>query len=96
MMNTLSQIDPGTILLIVGGLCALGIVATIVLPIVSTLLDIVGLVGGILTGDPSSCCGCIVLAGVLAACGCFAAFAVSVWSSCGTPQAMAFCSWLGR
>lgn len=95
-MNTLPQIEPGTVLLILGGLCALGILASIVLPIISTLLDLVGLVGGILSGDPSSCCGCILLLGLLGMCGGFVAFAVAVLNSCGTPQAMTFCAWLGR
>lgn len=90
------QLDAQTLLLIVVGLCGLAVVAMVVLPLIGTLFDLIGLVGGVLMGDPSSCCGCIVLLGILSVCGMIAAFGFYVYSTCGTPDAMTFCSLFGR
>jgi len=95
-MNSLPQIEPGTLLLIIAGLCALAVVVMVILPIIGTLFDLIGVVGGLLTGDPSSCCGCLLFLGLTAVCGGIAAFVLSVLSSCGTPEAVNFCSWFGR
>ncbi len=95
-MNTLPQIEPGSLLLIIAGLCALAVIVMVVLPLVGTLFDIIGVVGGLLTGDPSSCCGCAIFVALLSVCGLVAAFALSVLSSCGTSEAVNFCSFFGR
>jgi hypothetical protein len=95
-MNTLPPIEPGTLLLIVAGLCVLGVFATVIMPLVGTLFDLIGFVAGLLMGDPSSCCGCILFLMLTAVCGGVAAFALSVLSTCGTPQAVNFCTWFGR
>lgn len=95
-MNGPLQLDPGTLLMLGGGLCALAILLMIVMPVIGTLFDLIGIVGGLLVGDPSSCCGCIVLLSVVAVIGVIALFLISVLSTCGTPDAITFCGWLGR
>ena len=95
-MDALPQVEPGTLLLIIAGLCALAVVVMVIMPIIGTLFDIIGVVGGLLTGDPSSCCGCIIFLVLTAVCGGIAAFVLSVLSSCSTPEAVNFCSWFGR
>lgn len=85
-----------TIILVAIGLCALAVVMATMVPIVGTLFDLIGMVGGLLTGDPSSCCGCILLLSLGVGAACIGAFLLSLLSTCGTPDAVAFCTWIGR
>lgn len=99
-MEFLQQIEPGTLLLIVVGCCVGGVVLAILLPIISAVvglvIDLTGVFVDILGGGPSSWCGCLVGLVLCAGCALTAAFVVSVLNTCGTPQAVNFCTLLGR
>lgn len=96
----LQQLDFGTVTLVCGGLCVLGVILFVVLPVVGGVFDIVlgvaDLLSGIVAGGPASGCGCFILLGLCALAACVAVFTASVLSTCGTPEAVNFCALFGR
>lgn len=93
------QIDAGNAVVLAlccGLLCIVGFVVMLALQIVTGLLDAVlsvfQLAFGALTGDPLSCCGCLV---VIVLCGACALAALFLSGICGTPGAPGVCRVLG-
>ena len=80
------------------GLCVVGIILSLILPILGGFLDIfvsIATMGaGAFSGEPISCCGCVV--GFLACIVCtgITLFLVLVYPDCGTPDAINFCRFL--
>ncbi|MGQ9889841.1 MAG: hypothetical protein ACUVSX_15355, partial [Aggregatilineales bacterium] len=79
-----------------GLLCVVGFVVLLALQLITGLLDavfsLVQLAFGALTGDPLSCCGCVV---VVALCGGCALAALLLSGACSTPGAPGICRVLG-
>jgi hypothetical protein len=93
------QIDAGNavgLALCCGLLCVGGVVVLLALQLITGLLDavmsVVGLAFGAVTGDPLSCCGCVV---VLLVCGGCALAALVFAGMCGGAGAPGVCSILG-
>ena len=87
------QIDAGNAVWLAvccGLLCVAGVVALLALQVVTGLLDavlsVVGLVFGAFSGDPLSCCGCIVVVILCGACALAALFFSGVCSAPGAPD----------
>jgi hypothetical protein len=102
MMELLQNFDAGTGLLLAVGLCALCLVGGIL----AFGLQIIGLVAGtlgnvleiffeVLGGGPVAWCGCIALIFFCAACAGGALLFATMVSTCGTPEAVNFCSFFG-
>ncbi len=93
------QIDVGSAVWLAvccGLLCVAGFVALLALQLITGLLDtvmsVVGLVFGAFTGDPLSCCGCLVVVILCGAC----ALAFLFFSGiCGGPGAPDVCRIIG-
>ncbi len=79
-----------------GLLCVVGFVVLLALQLVTGLLDavfsLVQLAFGALTGDPLSCCGCVV---VVMLCGGCAVVALFLSGACSAPEAPGICRVLG-
>ncbi len=99
-MDFLQNVDTTVVLIALACLCVVGFVLLNLLQAVGTVF---GAVSGIfdiafalLGGDPITGCGCMSTLVICAVVACIGIFAASVLSTCGTPQAVMFCSWLGR
>lgn len=101
-MEILQNVDGGTALLVVAGLCVLCLVLPILMSglhfvgiFIDLISNVVGAIMGILAGGPASWCGCLVVIG-----GCGLVIA-AVWlistglSTCATYQTN-FCALFGR
>lgn len=96
----LSQLNPVVIVLALACLCGVGVVLLVVLNLIGGVIDLIsslfGLVFNVVSIDPSGGCGCLA---VLLLCGgvtCIGIFVSSLISTCGTPDAVRFCTWIGR
>jgi hypothetical protein len=80
-------------------LCVGGIILSVVLPAIASLLSVVGgfleFFLDILTGGPVAWCGCLVVVILLVGCCVIVALAGFTLSTCGTPNAVNFCQWFG-
>lgn len=101
-MEILQNIDGGTAVLIVAGLCVLCLVLPILMSglhfvgmIVDLLGNIVGAVLGIIAGGPAQWCGCLLAIGGCALVGVFAWLITTGLSSCATYHTN-FCALFGR
>lgn len=104
-MDFLQNLDAGTAILIVFGLsvvCIIGVILLLGVNILGGALGIVGnLLGGITgliggaTASPLSCCGCLVVIGLIVVCGGGIFLIVQISGSCGTPDAVNFCTLFG-
>lgn len=101
-MEAVQNIDIGTALLLGVGLAGLCIVVIILFlgvqiigSVVGALTSVAGLASGVLA-DPFSCCGCLVLGGAISICGVIALIMLQGLSTCGTPEAINFCTFFGR
>ena len=94
------NVDLTTLALIVVGLCAVGVVAFILVNIFGMFIGVfTGIFEGIanlVAGGPVAWCGCLLTVLGCAACGLLAATLLSIYSSCGTAQAVNFCRFFGR
>ncbi|MBC7813665.1 MAG: hypothetical protein H7175_21085 [Burkholderiales bacterium] len=102
-MEFLQNIDANsalTIALVCGGLCIVGVVLMFAFQFLGGALGMVGHLGGLLmnivSGGPMSWCGCAVVIGLVIGCGGLVLIAASTLSTCGTPEAVNFCTFLGR
>ena len=100
MDNLLQGIPWGTVLIIGGGLCLIGVGLIVVLNVFGSALDFVcnvfQFVSNIVGGGPLSWCGCLIGVFVCGGGICMVALMASVLSTCGTAQAVRFCSLFGR
>lgn len=101
-MDFLQNLDPGSILLIIGGGCGLCIVGIILLFVFQLLGGVIGAFGnfvelftGVLTAGPLESCGCIFLLGGCGVCALLIALAASALGACETNPTN-FCALLGR
>jgi hypothetical protein len=101
-MEFLQNIDAGTAILLGVGLAALCIVVLILFlgvqiigTIAGTITGLLGTVTGVVT-EPFSCCGCILLIGGIIVCGAIILVIAQGLGTCGTAEAINFCSLLGR
>jgi hypothetical protein len=101
-MEFLQNINGGTALLAVAGLCVLCIVLPILFSglsiigtIIGTFADIVGALFGILNGGPASWCGCLAAIGGCGFLVLIIAVVASGLSSCSTNPTN-FCALFGR
>lgn len=96
----LQNIDLGFALLVAGGLCMVGIVVLLVVQVFGTLFgavfNFIELFGQILSGGPLAWCGCLLFVGACGVCAGTIGIAVSILSTCGTPNAVNFCAVFGR
>jgi hypothetical protein len=99
-MPDLQNLDIGLTILVLAGLCAVGVVLLLLLQVLGTVFgfvfNILEVVGGVIQGGPMAWCGCLVGLLVCGGCGIGIAVTVSLLSSCGTPDAVNFCSLFGR
>ena len=99
-MDMLQDVPWGTVLLIGGGLCIVGVVIVVILNFFGAAFGIVGnlfeFVFDLLGGGPLSWCGCLIALFVIGGCICTVALSASVLSTCGTAQAVRFCALFGR
>ncbi len=101
-MEFLQDVNAGTLILIALGLAGLCLVAVILffgVQIIGTILGILGEAVGLATGilgNPTSCCGCLLLVGVIVVCGGIILAISSALGACGTPDATNLCTLLGR
>lgn len=90
------------VVLVCGGMCLLGLVLAIVLPIITGTLQIFGIIVDIITGiigaligvlsaGPVAWCGCLFFLIVLAMCGGIVLIVANILSTCGTPNQVLFC-----
>jgi len=95
------NVDPqlvtiGAVILV---LCVGGLLLSFVLPFLSgvfTLISALFEVGlDVLMGGPVAWCGCLILLILLVGCCGFVAVAASSLTTCGTPEAVNFCSFFG-
>ncbi len=101
-LQTLQSADMSTVL-IAGGLCLVCFLGFGLIGFVLSLLGFIGdIVGGVtnmlfalLGCGPLPGCGCLVAVIGLAGCGVLSLYVVRVVQSCGTPQAVNFCQFLG-
>ncbi len=79
--------------------CVAGLGLALILPLASAVLTIVGglldFVMDLVAGGPTTWCGCLLALVVIGGCCGIAALISYVLSTCGTPQAVNFCVWLG-
>lgn len=80
-------------------LCIGGLLLSFALPLLSgifTLISALFEVGlDVLMGGPIAWCGCIVFLVLVVGCCAFVAVVAYSLSTCGTPDAVNFCSWFG-
>ncbi len=95
----LSNINP-TLILLLCGLCGVGIVIIFILQFFSGLFDIIGGLFGflldIVSGGPSAWCSCFVVVLGCPVCAGIIYFSVNVVSTCGTSEAVNFCRLIGQ
>ncbi len=99
MEQFLESVNLPALLIGCGVLCVVGVVLTVAINFLGTL---VGALGGVLqfgvdiiTGGPAAWCSCIVLVVVIVICGGGAYLLWSALSTCGTPQAVNLCTLFG-
>jgi hypothetical protein len=99
-MDWLQHIDLSIVALVLCGLClgggALVILLNLIGGVFGFVFNIFELFGHILSGGPFSWCGCLLVLFGCGGCACIVAFTVSIFSTCGTPDAVRFCTLLGR
>lgn len=83
-------------LVVCAGLCLLGVVAMVVQPVLGALSSVLDIFFNLVMGEPLTGCGCLLMVGFCAFAACAAAFVASVLSTCGTPEAVNFCTLFGR
>ncbi len=95
------NLDPQTvtIIVVIAALCIGGLILSFILPIISGIFGVfsnfIEIFIDVLTGGPVAWCGCILLLLFLVGfCGFIAVMAYSL-STCGTPDAVRFCTWFG-
>ncbi len=80
-------------------LCVGGVILSIVLPLLSSILAVFGtvleLLFDVLTGGPIAWCGCLVVFILVGGCCLLVSVLSFSLSSCGTPDAVNLCSWFG-
>jgi hypothetical protein len=96
----IQNIDPNTLLLIVGGcglLCVVGVLLFFGLQIIGTginaIFNLFGLVLQLINSGPVGWCGCLV---ILIACGAIVGGAWLITTCNANPYSMNFCRLLGR
>jgi hypothetical protein len=98
-MDFLQNLDPGTVLLLVCGLCIVGIILLFVFQFVGGFVDVLGnvvdLFTGILSAGPLESCGCFLLIGGCGVCALVVVLAASALNACGTNPTN-FCALFGR
>ncbi len=94
------NVDLTTLALILVGLCAVGVVAFIVVHIfglfAGVFTGIFHLIAHLISGGPVAWCGCLMAVLGVGMCGLLTVTMVSIYSSCGTAQAVNFCRFFGR
>lgn len=94
------NVDLSTLALILVGLCAVGVVAFVVVHIfglfAGVFTGIFHVVTHLIAGGPVAWCGCLLGVIGLGACGLLAVTMVSIYSSCATTQAVNFCRFFGK
>lgn len=95
-MEFLQDIPWGTVLLITAGLCGIGIVLAIIVQVFGFVGNFLEIIFEVFNGGPLAWCGCLIGIFICGGCACTVAFAASVLSTCGTPNAVNFCVLLGR
>ena len=97
--NLVQHIDLGTLALIAGGLCVVGVIAFIFVHVFGVFIGLfTGIFHGvaqIVAGGPVTWCGCLLAVLGCGACGLLATTLMSIYSSCGTAQAVNFCRIFG-
>ncbi len=98
----LSALEPSTVVLIAalcGGLCIVGVVLSVVVNLLGSVLGLLTLplqlLAVPLAGDPFSCCGCLVLIVGLLLCGGLTFGGISLVQTCGTSDQVNLCRLLG-
>src|SRR5690606_17368566 len=101
-MDFLQNLDPGSILLIIGGGCGLCIVGIILLFVFQLLGGVIGafvifveVFMGVLTAGPLDSCGCFCLLGGCGVSALLIALAASALGACETNPTN-FCALIGR
>jgi len=83
-----------------GGLCVLGLVLSIVAPLLDIVTGIVGMLldfaSTLFSVGPVPGCGCVVVLALIAAVLVAGALITSILSTCGTAGATNFCTLFGR
>lgn len=102
-MEFLQNIDANSALIIAlvcAGLCVGGIILAFGFQLLGGVLGVVGSMGSILmdvvSGGPISWCGCAVVIGLVIGCGALVLIIASTLSTCGTADAVNFCTFFGR
>jgi hypothetical protein len=94
-------IDPQiiTIGVIVLGVCAGGLILSFVLPLFGGILAIAGhlleAVFTVIEGGPVAWCGCLFVLMLVFGCCLFVSVLSFSLATCGTPDAVTFCTWFG-
>lgn len=82
------------------GLCVLGLVFSIVAPILDMVMGVVGMLldfaSTLFGAGPIPGCGCVVVLALVASILAVGALTASILSTCGTAQATNFCSLFSR
>ena len=103
MPDFLQALDPDNPVILAAAcalLCVVGLVLTLGLQAVSGLLEILASLAGALmemiSGGPVAWCGCLALLALLIGSAIVLILLLQGLSACGTPDAINFCSLLGR
>ncbi len=103
MTELFQSLDPNNPLILAGAcalLCVAGLVLTLGMQALSGVLEIItslaGMLMELLSGGPVAWCGCLALLALVIGGGAVALLLVQGLTSCGTPEAINFCSFLGR
>ncbi len=96
------EIESGNLVMLALGaacLCGVAVVLMMLLNFVGdffgAFFSLFGVFFDVLSGGPVSWCGCVVTLALVAGCGWFAWMMIQALSTCGTPQAVNFCSLFG-
>ena len=96
----LNQINPLVVVLALACLCVGGVVVLAALNVIGTILHLISSVFALffhaISVDPSGGCGCLIILFLCAGVACGGIFVSSLISTCGTPDAVRFCTWIGR
>ncbi len=103
MAEFLQSLDPNNPLILAGAcalLCVAGLALTLGLQALSGVLEILSSLAGMLmemlAGGPVAWCGCLALLALIVGGGVVAFLLVQGLTACGTPEAINFCSIIGR